>query len=230
MHSLREATLERQVQMADIDEIELDADSQELAVSNREEFEKSLVNADSIWGYSTKGIEAKRAAMSMLSTKTGMYANVPLLCKADNCPYAESCKLLPYDLAPYGEPCPIETSKIEHFGAGYANDVGYDESSFTDRRMVNDLIKYDIMLERCMALMSKEGTPVIDMVIGVTEQGEEVRQPAVSKAWEAYEKISKKRNDTYQLLMMTRKDKSKNGEDTSQNLTDVLAGIINEEG
>ena len=53
------------------------------AVMNRENFERNLTN---MWGYSNVGIEAKRAAMSMLATKTGMYSRIPLVCKADNRP------------------------------------------------------------------------------------------------------------------------------------------------
>ena len=203
-------------------------DETAVIIANREAFEKSVTNPDTLWGYSTKGLNAKKAAMTMLSTKTGMYASIPLICKAEECPYSETCKILEYDLAPYGEACPMETSKIELFGAGYANDVGYDESSFTDRRMVSDLVGYDIMLERCKALMTKEGTPVIDIVVNVTENGDEIKQPTVSKAWEAYEKISKKRNDTYQLLMMTRKDKRKDGADTAENISDVISSLISE--
>ena len=51
------------------------------AVINRENFERNLSNT---WGYSNVGIEAKRAAMSMLATKTGMYARIPLMCKAES--------------------------------------------------------------------------------------------------------------------------------------------------
>ena len=35
--------------------------------------------------------------MTMLSTKTGMYARIPLVCKANSCPYAEKCQLLNYN-------------------------------------------------------------------------------------------------------------------------------------
>ena len=94
---------------------------------------------------------------------------------------------------------------------------------------MSELVTLDIMLERCKALMSKDGTPVIDMAIGVDQEGNEVRQPAVSKAWEAYEKISKKRDQTYQLLMMTRKDrKSKDDDRDGENVSDVLRNVINE--
>lgn len=83
------------------------------------------------------------------------------------------------------------------------------------------------MLERCKALLSKEGTPVIDMSIGVDQDGNEIRQPAVSKAWEVYEKVSKKRDQTYQLLLMTRKDKAnKDTSDESQNISKMLQDVI----
>ena len=90
------------------------------------------------------------------------------------------------------------------------------------------------MLERCKALISREGTPVIDIAIGIDNEGNEIRQPTVSKSWEAYEKISKKRDSVYQLLMLTRKDKKSDDSDdsisTSQMLRDVISsGVYKEE-
>ena len=51
--------------------------------------------------------------------------------------------------------------------------------------------------------MAKEGTPVIDVVIGIAENGAEVRQPAVSKSVEAYEKLTKRKDQKLQLLAKT---------------------------
>lgn len=192
------------------------------AIINRENFEKNLTN---VWGYSEKGVEAKKAAMSMLSTKTGMYARIPLVCKADGCPYAESCSLLPYNLAPFGEPCPMETAQIELRYAGYEKDFGIDMSSFTDKNLVSDLINHDIMLERCKALLNKDGILVVEVFAGVTEQGDVYTRPEVSKHWEAYERIQKKRNDIYELMLATRKNKK--GETGEQNsLTMMMADIV----
>ena len=192
------------------------------ALINRENFELSLGNA---WGYSEKGIEAKRAAMTMLSTKTGMYARIPLMCKSDNCPYAESCSLLPYNLAPFGEPCPIETAQIEIRYEGYKEDFGIDMSSFTDKTLTSDLINHDIMLERCKALLSKEGVLVVEVFAGVSEQGDMYTRPEVSKHWEAYERIQKKRNDIYELMMATRKNK-KNDLTETDSLTKMVADMV----
>lgn len=193
------------------------------AVMNRENFERNLSNT---WGYSNVGIEAKRAAMSMLATKTGMYARIPLMCKAESCPYSDSCSLLPYNLAPIGEPCPVETAQIEIRFAGYEKDFNLDNASFTDKNLVAELINHDIMLERCKALITKEGVLVTDVVAGVSENGEEFYRPEVSKHWEAYERIQKKRNEIYQLMMATRrdnKDKEGSGEDS---LTKAMADMF----
>ena len=82
--------------MSDLFESDLEANDEEIKpAESRALFEKSLNN---VWGYSELGIEAKKAAMTMLSTKTGMYARIPLVCKANNCPYAEKCQLLNYNL------------------------------------------------------------------------------------------------------------------------------------
>ena len=211
-----------------------------LTLSEEEEHkEKSLTlneaikKMDNPWGLTPHAMDAKKAAMTMLATKHGMHARVPLVCKGNGCPYSTSCMLLAYDMAPEGEYCPTEIAQIEIRAAGYSQDVDYDSASFTDKNLMSELVTLDIMLERCKALMSKEGTPVIDMAIGVDNDGNEIRQPTVSKSWEAYERISKKRDSVYQLLMLTRKDKMKEGGDddsisTSQILQDVISNGIYE--
>lgn len=210
----------------DLDETEMMAEEDEKsqAIVNRENFENSIKN---LWGHSELGVQAKRAAMAMLSTKTGMYAKIPILCKADSCPYAENCPLLAYDLAPLGEYCPIETAQIELRYSGYAQDFDLEHGSFTDRAIVSEIINADIMMERCKALMAKEGVPVVDVVAGIAENGEVYTRPEVSKYWEAYEKAQKKRNEAYQLMMATRKDKKDDG-NKSQSITQIIAEAVTE--
>ena len=194
------------------------------AERNREVLEKNINN---LWGYSAAGLESKKAAMTMLSTKTGMYARIPIVCKGDGCPYAESCQLLPHNLAPYAEYCPIETTQIEYRFQGYAQDFGIDNASFTDKCLISEIINCDIMMERCIALMAKEGTPVVDIVAGISEHGDEILQPEVSKYWEAYERAVKKRNEAYNLMMATRKDK-KNDEKDNKSLSQILSEAVSE--
>lgn len=199
-------------------------------VKKRERFEKLMTKNDNPWGLSPKAMESKKAAMTMLSTKNGMFAKVPLICKGKVCPYSQTCELLKYDMAPVGEYCPTELAQIDIRAMGYSSDIDINTASFTDKNLLSELITLDIMLERCKALLAKEGTPVLDMAIGADREGNEIVQPTVSKAWDAYERMSKKRDSVYQLLMMTRKDKVKNKEEEQTvSLADMMKDIIDME-
>lgn len=211
--------------MSDIFESDLQEEEQlDVAIASRQALEQSLSN---IWGHSTLGLEAKKAAMSMLSTKNGMYARIPLMCKANACPYADSCTLLKYNLAPMGEPCPKETAEIELRYAAYDDDFELDRASFTDRNLISELINYDIMLDRLRALLVKEEVLIVDVVTGITEQGEEYTHPEVSKTWEAYERVEKKRNNIYDLMLATRKSqKADKNEDGPKSITQVVSEMM----
>lgn len=210
--------------MSDIFESDLEQEEKESAIANREALEQNLSN---IWGHSALGLEAKKAAMSMLSTKNGMYARIPLICKSNGCPYADSCTLLKYNLAPLGEPCPKETAEIELRYSAYDQDFQLDNASFTDRNLVSELINYDIMLDRLRALLVKEEVLIVDVVTGITEQGEEYTHPEVSKTWEAYERVEKKRNNIYDLMLATRKSQKSNDKDAGdKSITQILSEVM----
>lgn len=172
-------------------------------------------------------MEAKSAAMSMLSTKTGLYARVPITCKGDGCPYETTCALLPYGLAPMGEKCPWETALIETRYAGYMNDYDLDSSSFTDNTIISELINIDVMLERTKALMAKEGVPITDVVAGMTESGEQYTRPEISKASEIYDKNLNRKERLLDLMLGTRKSK-KGDKDGNISVMDILHGAIDQ--
>lgn len=201
----------------EIEEVESKA-----AVEAREKFESSISN---IWGHSSVGLEAKKAAMTMLSTKSGLYAKIPITCKADNCPYASTCALLPYGLAPMGEKCPMETAQIELRYSEYFKDYDLDNASFTDRTLVSELVNIDIMLERTKALLSAEEVPITEVVAGMTESGEEYTRPEISKAFELYERNLNRKDKILDSMLGTRKSK-KGTETASESVQDILAQAI----
>lgn len=207
--------------MSEINETE----KNELAIKKREQFEASLSNNGNLWGYSALGLESKKAAMTMLSTKHGLYASVPIICKGMDCPYASSCRILQADLAPLAEPCPIEVAQIENRYLAYCEDFDLENSSFTDNVIVNEIIETDIMLERCKRLISEEMLPIQDVVVTVTEEGDAVTAPQVSKTIELNERLSRKRTNLFNLMRATRKDK-KGEVATTMSLTDVLTMAI----
>lgn len=193
------------------------------AIEARQRFEANIGN---VWGHSGLGVEAKKAAMAMLSTKTGLYAKVPITCKADTCPYSSTCALLPYGLAPFGEKCPWETALIETRYAGYMQDYDLDAASFTDSTIVSELINIDIMLERTKALMSAEQVPITEVVAGMTESGEEFTRPEISKAYELYERNLNRKDKILESMLGTRRSRKGQSEETAS-FSDLLADAIN---
>lgn len=194
------------------------------AMELRKNFEANVSN---VWGHSSLGMEAKSAAMSMLSTKTGLYARVPITCKADSCPYESSCALLPYGLAPVGEKCPWETALIETRYAGYMNDYDLDQASFTDSTIVSELINIDVMLERTKALISKEETPITEVIAGMTESGEQFTRPEVSKAQEIYDRYLNRKERLLEMMLGTRKSK-KGDKNQDISVMDIIHGAIDD--
>ena len=192
------------------------------AIAARERFEANIGN---VWGHSSLGLEAKSAAMSMLSTKTGLYAKVPITCKADTCPYANTCALLPYGLAPFGEKCPWETALIETRYAGYMQDYDLDSASFTDTTLVSELINIDVMLERTKALIAEQQTPITEVVAGMTESGEQYTRPEISKAYEIYERNLNRKEKILESMLGTRKSR-KGQQEQDSSLQEILASAL----
>lgn len=186
------------------------------------------INNGNIWGHSLVGMEGKKAAMSMLSTKTGLYAKVPITCKAENCPYADTCLLLQHDLAPYGEPCSWETALIETKYAEYMQDYDLDNSSYTDNTMVSELINLDVKLERQKALIASEGVSIVDVVAGITESGEQFTRPEISKAEELYNITLNQKIKLLDKLLGTRQSQ-KGLQGNNKTLTEMLSEAMEQD-
>ena len=177
------------------------------------EFEKSIIQNP--WGYSELGRAAHKAAMSMLATKTGMYAQIPLFCKGDGCPYGMSCQLLNCGLAPVAELCPIEVAKIQKLYDGYDQQFGLDTANQTDMNIVKEIIDHDIKIDRCRMALNKTGELVEEVFAGVSQTGEEFKKPEVNKLIDVHDKLIRRRNELYSYMLATRKDQNGNNNNES---------------
>lgn len=210
----------------EIEEIELSE-----IQKRKKELEDSLIANDNPWGYSLAGLEARSAAMAMLSTKTGLYARIPITCKADSCPYKGSCMLFKYDMAPEGEKCAFETALIEKNLEGYKTDFNLaPDSSFTDFTIVKELINADVMMERAQALIAEEGIAIDEVYTGSNERsGIDFFRKEISKALEIYERHSKMRDRLLDNMVATRKAKARTKTTTEKSVYDLIAESIETE-
>lgn len=174
----------------------------------KQEQEVATIEMPRAWKLSDKGREAIQLAVGMSRTKHGLYASIPMLCKGDECPYASVCPLVDMDKAPKGERCPLEIAMILNKYEDYSREFGIDENNVVDMGLVKDLIDYDIQLFRAENKIAIQGDFVEDVVITVTERGDEITAPQLSKATEYKDKIMTKRFKILELMNSTRKDKA----------------------
>lgn len=165
----------------------------------------------SAWTRNPAAVEAITVARQLRNTKHGLYANVPIICKAEHCPYAHSCPLIEMQMAPFGDKCPIEIAAIEDLFARYLDEMGIDPSnkkSTVDMMLVKDLVDADIGLLRIDNKMAWDADYVIDNVIGVSDEGEAITKKELHPLTDYKEKLISRKNKTMQLLNSTRKDKA----------------------
>ncbi|MBR2246157.1 hypothetical protein [Oceanobacillus profundus] len=166
----------------------------------------------SAWTKNPEAVEAIETAKRLRNTKHGMYAAVPIICKADGCPYAQSCPLLEMAQAPYGEKCPIEIAAIEDLFGRYAEhfDINLDNKKAgdtVDLMMVKDLVDADIGILRCDSKMAWDADYIIHNTVGVTDNGDPITKQELHPLTDYREKLVNRKHKTFQLLNSTRKDK-----------------------
>lgn len=216
----------------------IQAEEAQLALAEAQEleeklalFKQSVANESNPWGYSNKGLAAKSAAMSMLSTKSGLYARIPITCKGAGCPYSDTCELLKVGLEPFGEKCAIETEIIDKAFEGYKFDFGLaDNASYTDLNIIKNIISCDVMMERAQALIAQEGTAIDETYAGSNEKtGEDFYNKDISKALELFERHEKQRSRLYDMMLGTRKAKAAAKQTSTNELADMMNAALSME-
>lgn len=164
----------------------------------------------SAWTTNPEAVQAIEIAKRLRQTKHGMYASVPIICKAEGCPYAEQCELQQMGMAPYGEKCPMEIAAIEDLFVRYCNDLNVnpeDPAQQVDAIMIKELVDLDVAMLRCDKKMAISADFILDQVVGVTEDGDAITRQELHPLTEYKEKLRAQKYKTLNLLNSTRKDK-----------------------
>lgn len=167
------------------------------------------------WKTNEAGMKAiKDITNSMKATGPVMLmASIPIICRGESCHYIETCamKALGNDVADFKDQrCPVEISKMMNKFEKYVKhfEVNLDETDEVVLGLVKELVDYEVQLDRVEQIMSKEGTFMEYTIVGVDSNGKPIRNRDIAKTVDFKERVTKKRNDVYQLLNSTPKDKA----------------------
>ena len=166
------------------------------------------VEMPSTWKVSAETRGLIKQSLEIYNTKHGMYSAIPMMCKGEGCPYASVCPILDAGGNPKGQRCPLEIGIVLKKFEEYSEYFRVEDTDVVDMGLIKDLVDYDVQLFRAENRIAMEGDFLEDVIVTVTESGQEITNKQVSKAAEYKERIMNKKHKVLELMNSTRKDKA----------------------
>ncbi len=163
------------------------------------------------WNMSPLGMRALQAAANMGKNPYSLYSSIPIVCRGEECPYAEVCGLYAagIDITELnGQRCPLEIQQVIKMYNGYIQELDVDPNAIVDLTLIKELVDMDVMINRAELKMAQEGDFIQEVPVGLNNKGDVITKPDISMAAEFKEKMMKRRHEILQLLNSTRKDKA----------------------
>lgn len=171
--------------------------------------------------------EDKSKAVELIrpqKTRTTMFSSIPMNCEAAKCIFASTCPLHKENLAPKGNPCPIEMSMVAQFTAEYMEQLEVHPENLVEVSMIRDLVDQEVQYLRKTKLLAKEHF-IQENIIGIDHDGNPIMKKELHLAVELEDRLHKRRKDLRNQLLATREAKAKAGQtqiDSAQAISDIL--------
>ena len=168
------------------------------------------------WSYNnSKSMENVKKARAVANMKHGMYSGVPIICRAQKCPFYETCWIPDADLET-GSRCPIEVGAIIERFDKYVREWRVADDDTTDHSIIKDIVDIEIMMLRADNSLAISGDFIEEVVAGIDDNGKALTRPEVHKAMDVKSKLRAERIKLLNQMNSTRKDKRQE----AQGLTD----------
>jgi hypothetical protein len=201
--------------------------------ANKSDFMKQFesLRPDLFFPESWSDDEKKRAVelVRPQKTRTSMFSSIPMNCEATKCTFADTCPLLKENLAPKGNPCPIEMSIVAQFTAEYMEQLDVQSDNLVEVSMIRDLVDQEVQYIRKTKLLAKEHF-IQENIIGIDNEGQPIMKKELHLAVELEDRLHKRRKDLRNQLLATREAKAKIGQtqlDTAQAISDIIHKVQN---
>ena len=167
-----------------------------------------------MWGINTSVIKEISNMNKMYSSKHGMFASVPIICKAQDCAYKDVCMVSPNQRI-IGNRCPMEISAIlsrysqwcEHFDIDSVDDV-IDSKDLVDATLIKDLVNIEIQMLRVENRIAINGDFMAKVLLDIDKKCNPYYGQEVSKETEFLIVLQDRKIKILNQLNATRKDKA----------------------
>lgn len=178
----------------------------------------NLINQQNViskmWNIPQNAITQISSCMKVYSSTHGMFAGVPIVCKADKCAYIDICLVDPANRI-NGTRCPMEAAAVisrfefwcKHFGIDVTKENLKHEDA-VDAMLIRDLVDNEVQMLRADNRIALSGDFLGKTIANVDNKGREHLEDTITPAEEFKFKLQEKRYKILQLLNSTRKDKA----------------------
>ena len=148
------------------------------------------------------------------SSKHGMFASVPIICRADNCAYKDVCMVTPPQRI-LGQRCPMEIAAIlsryeqwcNHFDIDTTEDVISPEC-LVDATLIKDLVNIEVQILRAENKIALNGDFMADTLLDIDKKCQPYFGKIVAPETEFLMTLQDKKIKILNQLNATRKDKA----------------------
>jgi len=176
------------------------------------------------WNLDQRKVDAITVELQQRRSTHGMFANVPMLCNGEQCPFALICGAWQAQEAHIGDRCVPEIALVMTNTDRYLREFGIDpnkDDHFADFTLVKELVAIEVMIERCEKRLSLE-YEVVDVPVLATKNSEVYTKKEVNASLDIRDKHMRRRHEILRLLQATRADKKQLSGNTGAEVADRL--------
>ena len=196
--------------MADLNEIQT---QQKASIINIGKIDDNTAMTQ-MWGLNPAVIQEISKSAMIRSSKHGMFASVPIVCKAQDCAYKDVCTVALAQRT-VGQRCPMEIGAIIarfnqwclHFGLDVSQDT-IKEEELTDATLIRDLVNLEVQMMRCENKIAISGDFMSLTLADIDKKCKPYFESIVSPESEYMMTLQNNKIKILNQLNATRKDKS----------------------
>ena len=167
-----------------------------------------------MWGISPTVIKEIGNMNRIYSSKHGMFASVPIICKGPDCAYKDVCMVSQAQRI-IGQRCPMEIAAIlsryeqwcMHFEINTSNDV-IDAKDLVDATLIKDLVNIEVQILRAENKIALNGDFMADTLLDVDKKCQPYFGKIVAPETEFLMTLQDRKIKILNQLNATRKDKA----------------------
>ncbi len=184
----------------------------------------------SIWGIDAAVVKEISNMSRAYSSRHGMFASVPIICKGADCVYTDIC-MVSKRQRKIGRRCPMEIAAIlarydqwcEHFEISVVNDV-IEAKDLVDATLIKDLVNMEIQMLRAENKIALNGDFMADTLLDIDKKCQPYYGKIVSPETEFLLSLQDKKIKILNQLNSTRKDKA--GDKRSETASDAAIKLF----